>query len=97
MDGQDRLEGDEDIVAILAGDVPVGGPGATDLFAVLSLAAAVAAGGDVDLREAQGARAAVRAASRQVKKPAMASSSRPNDPKVSTTVRRAVNSSMDLK
>src|SRR6266480_2624141 len=60
MDRQTRFQGDSIAAAVLAGDVPVRGAAAFDLLASLSLAAPAAPAGDLDLREAQGARAPAR-------------------------------------
>src|SRR6266487_4172155 len=74
MDRQTRFQGDSIAAAVLAGDVPVRSAAAFDLLASLSLAAPAAPAGDLDLREAQGARApaqlaTVNSAGRRAKAP----------------------------
>jgi hypothetical protein len=60
-----------------------------DLFALLRMAASVAAAGGLDLREAQGAGAAVGAGPRNVNQPATNSWSRLNPPRICSTARKA--------
>src|SRR6185437_4503971 len=90
MDGQDRFEGDAIAPAFVAGDVSIGRAIAFDLHAALSLAASIAAPGNLALPETQSPRAAARPFSRQVNPADTASRSRLKTPSVWMTVRNAV-------